>query len=103
MGIVRRASTPSQSSPVGETGGPEAQPQGPAGPQLLPLSGVDATGRALPVPDDDWAARQEWLTRELDAIDAGDDTPVEVYDQFLRLVDEERQRVGRPPAFGGAS
>jgi hypothetical protein len=34
---------------------------------------------------------------------AGDDTLVEIYEKFLRNVDEERRRVGRPPAFGGAS
>src|SRR4051794_26522314 len=102
MGIVRRASTPSQPPTGGEPGGPEAQPKRLAGPQSLPLPGVDAAGRALPVPEEDWAARQEWLTGELAAIDADDDTPLEVYDEFLRLVDEERQRTGRPPAFGGA-
>src|SRR4051794_19135471 len=103
MGIVRRASTTSQPPAGGGAGGPETQPEGAVAPGSLPFPGVDPNGRALPVPDEDWAARQEWLTRELAAIDEADDTPVEVYDQFLRLVDEERQRVGRPPAFGGAS
>lgn len=28
--------------------------------------------------DEDWAARQRWLARDLDAIDATDDTPREV-------------------------
>jgi len=69
----------------------------------LPRSGVDVAGRVLPVSDEEWAERQECLTKELTAIDEDDDTPVEVYDEFLRLVDEERQRAGRPPAFGGAS
>src|SRR5689334_8892793 len=78
MGIVPRASTPPRSPAVGGAGGPS---EGPAGAHSLPLSGVDATGRALPVTDEDWAAQQEWLTRELEAIDAGDDTPLEVYDQ----------------------
>jgi hypothetical protein len=65
--------------------------------------GIDATGQALPLSDTEWAARQARLTEELAAIDAGDDTPDDVYGAFLRHVDEERRNVGRPPAFGGAT
>lgn len=100
MGTVQRASTPSQPPTRVGTGGPGTQSEGPAGPEMLPRSGVDVAGRILPVRDEEWTARQECLTRELTAIDEADDTPVEVYDQFLRLVDEERQRAGRPSAFG---
>ncbi len=46
-------------------------------------------------------ARYQALTRELAEIDAVDDTPDEVYDEFMRGIDEERRRQGRPPAFEG--
>jgi hypothetical protein len=67
-----------------------------------PRSGVDASGRALPISDEEWAARQADLSRTLQIIDAEDDAPDEVYAQFMRNLDEERRRVGRPPAFEGS-
>jgi hypothetical protein len=41
------------------------------------------------------------LTRRLAEIDAEDDTPDDVYDDFMRNLDEERRRQGRPIAFEG--
>jgi hypothetical protein len=74
----------------------------PAAPRPLPPSGVDPqTGRILPISDEEWAARQEELTRRLAEIDAADDTPPEVYEQFMRNIDEERRLQRRPPAFEG--
>jgi hypothetical protein len=73
-----------------------------AEPSPLPPSGVDPlTGRMIPISDEEWAARMADLTRRLAEIDAADDTPPEVYEQFMRNVDEERRRQGRPPAFEG--
>ncbi len=59
------------------------------------------TGRLRPISAAEWQARQEELTRRLAEIDAQDDTPEEVYDEFMRNLDEERRRQGRPPAFEG--
>ena len=59
------------------------------------------TGHLRPIPEDEWRARQEELTRRLAEIDAEDDTPDEIYDEFMRNLDEERRRQGRPPAFEG--
>ena len=59
------------------------------------------TGRIRAISAEEWQERQEELTRRLAEIDAQDDTPDEVYDQFMRHVDEERRRQGRPPAFEG--
>jgi hypothetical protein len=100
MGIIRRASsrpTPPSGGSVGPLPG-QGEP-----PAWAALSGVDEKGQALPVPDVEWAARQQSLSKELADIDAEDETPDDVYGAFLRHVDEERHRVGRPPAFGGAS
>lgn len=99
METVHGASTPFQPSAPTEAEGPGTRPD----PSDLPPSGVDAMGRALPVSDEDWTARQVWLTNQLAAIDDSDDTPIEVYDQILRSIDEERLRAGRPPAFGRTS
>jgi hypothetical protein len=41
------------------------------------------------------------MKRRLAEIDAADDTPMEVYVQVMRNVDEERRLRGRPPAFEG--
>lgn len=67
----------------------------------LPKPGVDANGRALPISDEERLARWEECKRQLAEIDAEDDTPEEVYEQFMRNVDEERRLQGRPPAFEG--
>jgi hypothetical protein len=67
--------------------------------QPIPPLGVDPSGRALPISVDERKARFEDLRRRLAEIDAEDETSEEVYDQFLRNLDEERRRIGRPPAF----
>ena len=59
------------------------------------------TGQLRPISAAEWQARMEELTRRLAEIDAQDDTPEEVYDEFMRNLDEERRRQGRPPAFEG--
>jgi hypothetical protein len=68
----------------------------------FPPQGVDRkTGRAIPISDSEWQERLTALEHELAEIDARDDTPDEAYEQFLRNIDEERCREGRPPAFQG--
>jgi len=57
------------------------------------------TGTMRPIPDEEWQTRQTELTRRLTEIDAADDTPDEVLVEFMRNLDEERRRQGRPPAF----
>src|SRR5262245_5086232 len=59
------------------------------------------TGRIRSISAEEWQARQAELTRRLAEIDAQDDTPEEVYDEFMHNLDEERRRQGRPPAFEG--
>jgi hypothetical protein len=59
------------------------------------------TGRLRPISDEEDQARYEEYKRRLAEIDAEDDMPEEVYDQFMRNIDEERRRQGRPPAFEG--
>jgi hypothetical protein len=59
------------------------------------------TGHLRRISEEEWQARYEELTRRLAEIDAEDDTPEEVYDEFMRNLDEERRRQGRPPAFEG--
>jgi hypothetical protein len=59
------------------------------------------TGQLRRIPADEWRSRQDELTTQLAQIDAEDDTPDEVYDEFMRNLDEERRRQGRPPAFEG--
>jgi hypothetical protein len=59
------------------------------------------TGQLRRISAEEWQARQEELTRRRAEIDAEDDTPEEVYDEFMRNLDEERRRQGRPPAFEG--
>jgi hypothetical protein len=59
------------------------------------------TGRLRSISAEEWQARQAELTRRLAEIDAQDDTPEGVYDEFMRNLDEERHRQGRPPAFEG--
>ena len=59
------------------------------------------TGRIRSISAEEWQARQAELTRRLAEIDAQDDTPEEVYDEFMRNLDEERRRQGRPLAFEG--
>lgn len=72
-----------------------------AEPRPLPASGVDVNGRAIPISDEEQKARFDNLQRILAKIDADDETPNEVYEQLMRNLDEERKRVGRPPAFEG--
>jgi hypothetical protein len=59
------------------------------------------TGRIRPISAEESDARQEELTKQLATIDAEDDTPDDVYAEFMRNLDEERRRQGRPPAFDG--
>ena len=80
---------------------PPIPPTTPIEPRPLPESCVDRQGRAIPISDEEWAARMEALRRELAAIDAEDDTPEEDYVQFMRNIDEERRLQGRAPAFEG--
>jgi len=94
---------PSEAEP---TGPPHSSPNPPT--DSVPKPGhrrrqdVDPeTGRLRPISAAEWQARMEELTRRLAEIDAQDDTPEEVYDEFMRNLDEERRRQGRPPAFEG--
>jgi hypothetical protein len=107
MNADRSTAANPASPPAGDAGplttgrfaGPATQPVEP-GP--LPRLDIDPqTGRLLPISDEEWAARMEDLTRLLDEIDAADDDPPELFEQFMRNVDEERRRQGRPPAFEG--
>jgi hypothetical protein len=78
---------------------PEAAESPPA---EWPYRDVDPrTGRLRPISEEEAQARYEEYKRRLIEIDAEDDTPEEVYDQFMRNIDEERRRQGRPPAFEG--
>lgn len=71
-------------------------------PSPLPRLDVDPlTGRILPISDKERAARWEGMKRRLAEIDAADDTPMEVYEQVMRNIDEERRLQGRPPALEG--
>ncbi len=68
----------------------------------FPSPGVDRnTGQALPISERDWQERVAALERELIEIDRQDDTPEESYERFMRELDEERCRQGRPAAFKG--
>ena len=67
-----------------------------------PYRDVDPrTGRLRPISEEELQARYALLRKELAEIDAQDDTPEKVYEEFMRNVDEERRRQGRPPAFEG--
>jgi hypothetical protein len=57
------------------------------------------TGQIRAISAEELNARHAELTRRLAEIDAEDDTPEEVYDEFMRNLDDERRRQGRPPAF----
>ena len=71
-----------------------------AEPKELPKPGVDRlTGRALPISDEEWAARMDRLKRELEKIDAEDDDPPDTYERMVREINEDRVRSGRGPAF----
>ncbi len=59
------------------------------------------TGRIRAISTEEWQARQADLTKRLAVIDAKDETPDDVYDEFMRNLDEERRRQGRPAAFEG--
>jgi hypothetical protein len=59
------------------------------------------TGRIRQLSTEEWQARQDELTRQLSKIDAEDDTPDAIYDEFMRNLDDERRRQGRPTAFDG--
>jgi len=68
----------------------------------LPRPGVDRnTGQAIPISEIEWQERMAALEQDLVEIDQQDDTPDEVYEQFMRDLDEERSWQGRPPAFQG--
>jgi hypothetical protein len=68
----------------------------------LPRSGVDRnTGQAIPISDTEWQERVVALEQDSIEIDQEDDTPEQVYELFMRDLDEERTRQGRPPAFQG--
>ncbi len=70
----------------------------------FPAKRVDVdlrTGRIRPISVQEWRERQDQLTKRLAEIDLNDDTPDEVYDQFMRNLDDERRRQGRPTAFDG--
>jgi hypothetical protein len=70
--------------------------------KLDPRQGCDIdpeTGQIRPISAEELQARHEELTRRLAEIDAEDNTPPEVYDDFMRNLDDERRRQGRPPAF----
>ncbi len=68
----------------------------------FPPPGVDRnTGQAIPISESEWQERVAALEQDLIEIDQQDDTPEEVYEQFMRDFDEERSRQGRPPAFQG--
>jgi hypothetical protein len=70
----------------------------------LPRPGVDRhTGQAIPIPDSEWQERVAALEQDLIQIDQQDETPEEVYEQFMRDLDEDRSRQGRPVAFQGYS
>ena len=75
---------------------------GEGGGARMPSPGVDPrTGRAIPIPDREWADRMAALDRELAEIDSRDDEPHEAALEFLRQIDEGRRIQGRPPAFDG--
>ena|GEM_PF-4003167 len=65
--------------------------------------GVDRnTGQAIPIFEIEWQERVAALEQDLMIeIDQQDDTPDEVYEQFMRDLDEERFWQGRPAAFQG--
>ena len=68
----------------------------------LPRPGVDRnTGQAIPISETEWQEHVAALEQDLIEIDQQDDTPDEVYEQFMRDLDEERSWQGRPPAFQG--
>ncbi len=67
--------------------------------ERFPRPGVDRnTGQAIPISETEWQERVAALEQDLIEIDQQDDTPEEVYEQFMRNVDEERSRQGRPAA-----
>jgi hypothetical protein len=110
MPMTSRPSAPdSLSSPALEGQATELPPSkpGPAAageppPAEWPYRDVDPrTGRLRPISDEEMKARYEEYKMRLAEIDAEDDTPEVVYDEFMRNIDEERRRQGRPPAFEG--
>jgi hypothetical protein len=65
----------------------------------LPRPGVDRnTGQAIPISEIEWQERVAALEQDLIEIDQQDDTPDEVYEQFMRDLDEEWSWQGRPAA-----
>ena len=80
-------------SEIGDTSGEKKR---------FPQPGVDRlTGQAIPIAETEWQERLAALEQDLIEIDQLDDTPEEVYEQFMRNLDEERSRQGRPPASKG--
>jgi hypothetical protein len=109
--MTPRSLTP---DPVSSAPAPRERPPDKSPPSPTPLTaGTDEhfkrrhpdvnseTGRIRPISAEEWRDRQEELTRRFEEIDAKDETPDEVYDEFMRNLDEERRRQGRPPAFDG--
>ncbi len=91
-----------------------SRPSAPESLSTEPFAPQAAGAPALPAAPASAAEPQpaEWPHRDIDPrtgrlrpisaeIDAQDDTPEEVYDQFMRNVDDERRRQGRPTAFQG--
>ncbi|HEV3168254.1 MAG TPA: hypothetical protein VGZ22_29895 [Isosphaeraceae bacterium] len=104
MSPVRNVSDP-QSSPEAEGLNPDRQGELSAylnGARPSPTPGVDlASGRAIPISDEERRARFEDLKRQLEEINAKDHSSEDEYVQFMRNLDEERRLQGRPPAFEG--
>jgi hypothetical protein len=103
---VPESVTPVQSSEVEATGQPHASPNPPTDsvhrPEHRRRQDVDPeTGQLRPISAAEWQARMEELTKRLAEIDAQDDTPDEVYEEFRRNFDEEQRRKGRSPVFEG--
>jgi hypothetical protein len=85
------------SSSISHTPSPSVDERGP-----LRQSDVDLeTGRIRPISAEEWQARQADLTKRLAVIDAEDGTSDDLFDEFMRNLDEERRRQGRPAAFEG--
>jgi hypothetical protein len=103
---VPESVTPMPPSEAEATGPLHASPNSPTGSVPMPdhrrRQDVDPeTGQLRPISAAAWQARMEELTRRLAEIDAEDDTPEEVYEEFRRNFDEEQRRRGRPPVFEG--
>lgn len=72
-----------------------------AEPKVLPKPGVDrATGRALPVSEEERKARWEAYERRMAEISAMDDEdPPGTWERFVREINEDRRLDGMRPIF----